>query len=255
MAIIDNLVSYWKLDEASGDAIDAHGDNDGTTTGVTYSDTGIINTGLGFGGDGDRITISDVAELRPGTGAWSISLWFKAADASQASVLYGKWNTNDPYNQYIIWIGSPTSGWSVDSSKRMGYVEIDAYPTQAQFWRSDDDVVDGNYHHIVWTRDTSGNITLYVDGDSADITQTLDKGTPPYDIDNTEDVTIGALNSAASPFTGQVDEIGVWNRELTSGEVTALYNSGDGFAYPFTEEEPTIGITAIMTTNTKFWGS
>lgn len=27
MAIIDNLVSYWKLDEASGNALDAHGSN------------------------------------------------------------------------------------------------------------------------------------------------------------------------------------------------------------------------------------
>jgi hypothetical protein len=31
----------------------------------------------------------------------------------------------------------------------------------------------------------------------------------------------GANNS----FTGTIDEIGVWNRELTNAEVTTLYNS------------------------------
>ena len=34
-------------------------------------------------------------------------------------------------------------------------------------------------------------------------------------------------------FAGDIDEVGIWSRAITSTEVTALYNSGDGFAYPF----------------------
>jgi len=53
MALTDNLVSYYKLDESSGNAIDAHGDNDGTLTGnITQNSTGKINTGYAFDGAG-----------------------------------------------------------------------------------------------------------------------------------------------------------------------------------------------------------
>ena len=37
-------------------------------------------------------------------------------------------------------------------------------------------------------------------------------------------------NSAGSPeqyFDGKIDEVAVWNDELTSAEVTAIYNSGN----------------------------
>ena len=44
MALIDGLISYWKLDEESGDAIDACGNNDGTVTGATQGAAGKINT-------------------------------------------------------------------------------------------------------------------------------------------------------------------------------------------------------------------
>jgi hypothetical protein len=30
-----------------------------------------------------------------------------------------------------------------------------------------------------------------------------------------------------------MDEIGIWNRALSSTEVSALYNSGNWFSYPF----------------------
>ena len=33
-------------------------------------------------------------------------------------------------------------------------------------------------------------------------------------------------------YNGILDEIGVWDRELTSTEVTELYNSGSGKQYP-----------------------
>ena len=47
--IIDNLVSYWKLDEGSGNAVDSHSAHNGTPTGVAYSQAGKINTSFGFG--------------------------------------------------------------------------------------------------------------------------------------------------------------------------------------------------------------
>jgi hypothetical protein len=33
--------------------------------------------------------------------------------------------------------------------------------------------------------------------------------------------------------SGMVDEIGYWERDLSSSEVTTLYNAGAGLTYPF----------------------
>src|SRR6202035_2479657 len=34
-------------------------------------------------------------------------------------------------------------------------------------------------------------------------------------------------------FDGDIDEVSIWNRALTSTEVSDLYNSGGGLQYPF----------------------
>ena len=58
MALIDNLVSYYKLDETeAGDAIDAHGSNDGTNTNATINQPGLINTSYGFNGSSSKVDL------------------------------------------------------------------------------------------------------------------------------------------------------------------------------------------------------
>ncbi len=39
------------------------------------------------------------------------------------------------------------------------------------------------------------------------------------------------------PFSGQIDELGVWNRALSEGEIKELYNKGKGKTYPFEKEQ------------------
>jgi hypothetical protein len=55
-------------------------------------------------------------------------------------------------------------------------------------------------------------------------------------VSGTDGNFIGNYNNYDSNwgFDGMIDEIGVWSRALTSGEVTQLYNSGAGLQYPFT---------------------
>jgi len=39
---------------------------------------------------------------------------------------------------------------------------------------------------------------------------------------------------STADFDGLIDEVGIWSRALNSTEVSELYNSGSGLAYPFT---------------------
>jgi hypothetical protein len=43
----------------------------------------------------------------------------------------------------------------------------------------------------------------------------------------------GCANGGGLYFNGSIDEAGVWNRTLTTNEITFLYNSGKGTHFPW----------------------
>lgn len=124
--------------------------------------------------------------------------------------------------------GSETAGqnlnygiWMVtDGTIRGGFEESaggDHYVT------SPINYADGKWHHAVITYDQV-NVKLYIDGNGTPVataaaTQTPDTGTNPLRI---------GCNSriVADSFIGGIDEVYVWNNDLTSSEVTALHDSG-----------------------------
>jgi hypothetical protein len=82
---------------------------------------------------------------------------------------------------------------------------------------------DGQWHYAVMTYDGT-TLRLYIDG-----VQVASKSTGGAVPDNTgtQPVRVGANSRAADRFfTGNVDEVRVWNRALTSTEVSNAYNSG-----------------------------
>jgi hypothetical protein len=88
----------------------------------------------------------------------------------------------------------------------------------------------GTWHHIVGTWDGS-TVRLYKDGSAV--------GTPVSKASVTYTSTGFSLGRyygdtiSAQMFDGQIDEVAIFNRALSSTEVTALYNSGNGNQYPF----------------------
>ena len=51
--------------------------------------------------------------------------------------------------------------------------------------------------------------------------------------DSTGAFYIGNSADTFSAFDGVIDEVGLWSKVLSATEITDLYNSGAGFAYPF----------------------
>jgi hypothetical protein len=81
------------------------------------------------------------------------------------------------------------------------------------------------WHHIVGTIDSSNNAKIYVDN-------VLEKSATGGSVsDSTLEYTIGTRNVPPNKYyqlDGKIDELSVWSRELTTDEISALYNSGDG---------------------------
>jgi len=83
-------------------------------------------------------------------------------------------------------------------------------------------IADGNWH-FACVRNSSGNVQLYVDGST--------NGNPQFMTPNitSGDQCIGTSRSVhTTDFIGMIDEVGIWNRALTSLEIAVLYNNGHG---------------------------
>jgi hypothetical protein len=84
----------------------------------------------------------------------------------------------------------------------------------------------GRFHHIVGVRDTAADeVRLYVDGilesSVADQTGTFVEVNPiPWNIGNTS----GLISKF--PWNGLIDEVGIYNRALSSAELQAIFNAG-----------------------------
>lgn len=215
MAIVDNCVHYWKMDEASGSPKDEVGTLDsGSVTSCTYSESGKINTSFGFNGSA-YVSFGDITNF-DGLTTMSISCWFKTSSASASQFLVAKEN-----NYYCFEIG-------MYAGKMRAYFYNGTYAVSGSTYN------DGAWHHVVATYDSalgSQNIKLYIDGSSVATANVT--GAIPNTTDYFAFGTAARSGNYANKYTGYLDEIGIWNKVLSSSEVTSLYNSGSGLAYPF----------------------
>lgn len=237
MALIDNLVSYWKLEEGTGTRVDSHGSNNltGTTRGAV---TGKINNGEDFERtSSDYLTIADASQTGLDlSGDLSFSFWLKLEELPSVSATVFRFldkqngGTTRSYticsnNNVANSIECECYGDGTTANRRIGSAPANTFGVgDVGFWR-----------HIVVTFDVdTGNWLIYKDGISQTIT-TNNAGTVASIYNSTNAFTIGARSDGTTGYLdGVMDEVGVWSRTLSGAEVTELYNSGAGLAYPFT---------------------
>lgn len=220
MALTDNLVSYWKLDESSGNASDSVGSNTLTNNNSATYSAGKINNSVSLNGSSQYLSIADASQsgLDFGTGAFSISLWIKSSQsATGREILEKQWISSGGYYQ-IAW-GNSTAGTIKFEGGSNGAAVFALYTTTATY-------NDNAWHHLVLVR-SSNTVTAYIDGSLSG----SNTASGSFDTSNDGVFQIGRGNSGY--YSGLVDEVGVWSRALSSTEVTQLYNDGDGWQYPF----------------------
>jgi RHS repeat-associated protein len=216
-----SIEAYWKLDGNSNDA--TGNGNNGSDNDITYSTpNGIINDGAGFDGSSSYITtgLSNIGSYSAGT----VSAWVKFSSLSNDTFI-GDW---DVYPGHILqeWV----DGTNLNCARGdTGTNALSSYPVS--------NLSTGVWYNIVCTFSISGGVAttqLYVNG-AAVGTNTPSSGGSIETGSKASAIGADFYNGSWGGFTdGDIDEVGVWSRVLTSGEITALYNSGAGIQYPFT---------------------
>lgn len=242
-----NLESYYKLDEASGTISDSHGSNDGTNNGAAYGATGKINDCLDFeAGDGDYVTMGNVFDFER-TDAFSVSLWYKPESfVNDSTYLYSKFDADSPFPGYCLRRTTTTtlSAQFVNSFVVSNRIVKDFTSVT---------LTNGTWYHIVLTYDGSSGasgVKLYIDG-SEHTTATTVTDTLSSSISTTTPFNLGGRENSNSAFDGLLDEVAIFSEELSSTDVSDLYNSGDGLAYPFASDVTVTPSAVTLSTTDK----
>ena len=223
------LVAYYKFE---GNADDSAGSNNGTAlNGVTYVPSRVVNnsnfgSAASFNGRNQAITVPHNASLNIGT-ALTVSLWVNTTNplaAGGGSRLLEK-------QTYGV-----ADGWNFDtydiSRQSRNVVRLNASTVGANSTPFNP----GVWQHLAFVYN-NGTVTFYVNGNAAGTAQV---GTLP---NNTLPLFIGGpRNSPLSTpeyFSGLMDEVRIYNRILTIGEIQNL-SEGD---------QSTTGLGTTVATN------
>lgn len=197
------LVAAYSFNEGAGTAIaDASGSsNSGTVSGASWTGQGVYGSALSFDGSNDLVTVSDAGSLDLTTGmtleAWvyptALSGWrtviLKETSGNLSYALYA----HDDAPQPAAYIG----GTSVSGS---GALPLNTWT------------------HLATTYD-GGTFRLYVNGVQAG------SGSAGTISPSNAALRIGGNNVWGEWFQGRLDEIRIYNRALTSGEIQTDMNT------------------------------
>jgi hypothetical protein len=181
-----------------------------------------------FDGVDEYVNASAPTSLDSATTA-SVSFWMKKQDQDTYRVLGGY---KDASNQF---------GFSTSlNTKKLFFV----FSTTQYGLTGADIPTTGVWYHVVATYNGGGatnadRLKIYVNGSASTITFT---GTMPTSLSATfssGNWRIGERDLLGSPWLGNIDEVALFDYELTSGQVTSLYNSGTP-----TDLDNTSGVTA-----------
>jgi hypothetical protein len=227
--MINNLVSYWKLDESSGTRYDAKGTNNLTDTNTVLVASGTIKDAADFEkSNSEYLTISDASQTGLDiTGDISISAWvnFESKTNYQFQAIAAKANHNGEDMSFIFGLGdseSPPGTWG------LVFWPMNSAGT-AVIARKDWNPSLNTWYHVAmkWTA-SSSVVEFFVNGSSIGTSTT----TGVNNMKNSGgQFNIGSQGTTFYLMDGKIDELGVWSRTFTNSEVSDLYNSGSGLAY------------------------
>lgn len=182
---VSDTIMYYPFSEGSGTTVsDASGNGyNGTNTGATWTSNGKYGSGIVFSGSTNRISTN----LQSKGFSWTAAMWVKMDNASPAeSILFESPDGALKLKQ----IGTGNVGFS-----REGYDFSFNYTVPADTWV-----------HLALRGDATGT-SLFVNGQ---LTQTINQ---------TFVLPLSTIGSQTSAFRGTLDELRIYNRLLSAGEI------------------------------------
>jgi len=205
-----------------------------STQTVEVAVAGIANNySMSFDGTDDYISAGSGSGIT-GSNPFSMSAWFKLASAPSGYPMILSTGRANSTNENILYVSpSYKLGWG-NSSVNADFPNSSGTTLSLNTW----------YHGVV-TFNGSNTIKIYVNG-SLDGSKTDVSGVNIEDID----IVIGARTNNGNTgkelyFDGFIDEVGIWDTELTSTQVSEIYSA--------TGTNLTKDLSTVSGSNLKYW--
>ena len=210
------LVGEWHFDENDGiTADDSSGNgNDGDINGAAWVG-GVSGSALSFNGDDYVLVPGNPVSGEDGMSfeAW---VYFDVVDvpSSGENVIFGHWTSD--HNNFILFI----DGDATTSDGLRLLVRDDSGSNKQFVW---DTVPSAStWYHVSFTYKRNDYLRLYIDGVEVENTRTNDQ---PLKVD-ASDIYIGRSGHIGhDKFDGIIDEVRVYNQELSCDEICTAYNA------------------------------
>ena len=208
-------------------------------------------TALQFDGVDDRVTIPYDPSLP--IESFTASAWIQLEQTNSKSTIIARGEDDNSYNLswafFVNQMGNLTLMIEDTNDVNYCYPANNCQPMGECETTGNLFVADGLWHHVSVSRDSSGTVAMYIDGEFV----ASCNGTGVPSLNNFQDLSIGCNYGYIGPppngieppiwfFSGIIDEPAVWNRALTQDEITTVFTSGvelesDGLVgfWPFDE--------------------
>lgn len=220
-AAVEGMISYWSLDELSGDVVhDSVGGSHGTIGNDPEWVTGILGGALRFDGVDDYVEVAENASLDLGAGDFSISFWvnFNPFPKYEVHALVVKRQQEPIYPGYSLFI---IPGGELRGQLDCGYPWYEHTTVSAS-------LVAGTWYHVVWSVDRAASMSyFYVNGNAIDSPDPIDTLTTSASTDNDAPLFMGAgLVTTSAKLDGIIDEVAIYGRALSAEEIAEHWNDG-----------------------------
>lgn len=228
MALTSNLISWWKLDEATSatraDSVVASANDLADNNNVVQAD-GILGK-CAFFDSTNWLSKTSNASLQTGDIDFTIIAWVwltrLTPDGDRATII-SKYATDEEYQ-----LAATTNGtdyqfrWKVTAN---GADETIVYASTFGNFAIE------TWYMLIAEHDSTNNvIKISVNNGTAD---SVAHAGGVYIGTNSLEVGMNGYGGGGYPWYGNIGPVGFWKRLLTAPEKASLYNSGAGFDYPF----------------------
>ncbi len=198
-----DMVGWWR---GEGDAGDSEGANDGTPVNGVSFDPGKVGQAFGLDGIDDHVLVENPWDLGSSS-ALSISVWVHPRNTAHGGILRkGAAETHGAYALALY--------------LNKFYFQLNEAELNMA---SNSDIPPDTWTHLAVTYDqTAGTAAIYVNG-------VLDQTQPYSETINTDPIPLYIGVYGISPqayFDGLLDEIAIFNRALTAGEIVEIHQAG-----------------------------
>ena len=204
-----NIISEYKFEN---NVLDTVGANDGTATAITYVPGLVGQTGV-FNSTTAKVVIPDSASFNFGSNAWSISMLIYITNRVENGMIVNKLNLTREF--YVYYVDEKIQ-WYLESTNSTDRIYTETIATPA----------DNQWVHLICTVDDSllvGGMKTYFNGVEQDVTEFIN-GTYVGLRDGNDPVVFGQHGNETGilPFSGNLDCVRFWNKELTQGEANLI---------------------------------